>query len=129
MDEDFAEKDCSQYYGNVSSFAETKANIHLLNYVMLTNMQSSVSDYVVPIRKLRDKLLFESKITNKDQKKEIAQGYAYQSIQEVRVEAVSRALSSEIPRAIFGAVFEAILKVKIEIGLRKVEENFSAVQR
>ena len=35
--------------------AKTEADISLLNYVMLTNIQSSVSDYVVPIRKLRDK--------------------------------------------------------------------------
>ena len=45
---------------------ETKAYLSLLIYVMLTNMQSSVSDYVVPIRKLRDKLLFESKIADKE---------------------------------------------------------------
>ena len=55
------------------------------------------------IKKLRDKLLFESKTAGKEQKRDIAEGDAYQSIQEVRV--------------------EAILKVNTEIGLRKNEEN------
>ena len=44
------------------------------------------------------------------------------------MESVSRAVSNEIPRAISGALFEAILKVKIEIGLRKVEKMFSSLE-
>ena len=106
---------------------ETKADISWLKYVMLTNMQRSVRDYVVPIRKQRDKLLFESKFVGIEYEKDFAQGDAYKSIKEVRVDAISRELSKEvpreIPRAISGTTFEAILHVKIEIELRKVEEN------
>ena len=86
-------------------------------------MQEGLIDYVTAIKKLENKLLFESKFAGRYHEKDIAEGDAYQSIQEVMVEAVSGVVSREIPKAISGAVFEAILKVKTEIGLRKVEEN------
>ena len=63
------------------------------------------------IWKLRDKLLFESKFVDREHERDIVEGDAYKSIKEVRVDAISR------------EVFESILKVKIEIGLIKVEEN------
>ena len=76
---------------------------------------------------MRDKLLFESKIADKEQKKDIPEGDAYQSIQEVRVEAISRAVSREIPRAISIAIFTAvsreISRVIAEEKARKVEEG------
>ena len=48
-----------------------------------------MSDYVVPIRKLRDKLLIEREFVGINHEKDIAKGDAYQSIQEVRVEELS----------------------------------------
>ena len=59
---------------------ETKENISWINYVMLTNMQSSVRDYVVPVRKMRDKLLLESKFVDREHENGIAEGYAYKRI-------------------------------------------------
>ena len=51
-------------------------------------------DYFVANRKLKDKLLFESKFAGRENEKDIVEGDAYQSIQEVRVEAVSREIST-----------------------------------
>ena len=48
--------------------SETKAGISLLNYVMLTNMQRSTSDYVATVMELKDNLLFESKLADREQK-------------------------------------------------------------
>ena len=106
---------------------ETKADISWLKYVMLTNMQSNVRDCVVQIRKLRDKILFESKFADKEHEKDIEEGDGYKSIKEVTVDAISMAVSREvpreIPREISRTTFEAILQVKTEIELRKVEGN------
>ena len=87
---------------------------------MLTNMQSSVSGYVVPIRKLKDKLLFESKIAEKEQKRDIAEGDAYKSIKEAWVAAISGTsfgeISREFPRAMskktYTTISRAVEKVK-----------------
>ena len=48
-------------------FSETKVGISFLNYVMLTNMQRSVSDYVATARELKDNLIFESKFASSEQ--------------------------------------------------------------
>ena len=83
------------------------------------------------IRKLRDKLLFESKFADGEHERDIAEGDAYKIIKEARVDAISSAISMEvsrevpreIPIAIYGTTFEAILQVKIEFELTKVEGN------
>ena len=76
------------------------------------------------IRKLRDKLLFESKFADIEHKRDIEEGDASKRIKEVRVEeifgtsfgaisrAVPRAMSIGIHIAISRVVFEEILKVK-----------------
>ena len=79
---------------------------------MFTSIQRRVNGYIIAIRKLRYKLLFESEFVGRKHEKDIAEGDAYQSIHEVRVEAVSRAVSREISIAMSGVVFEVILKVK-----------------
>ena len=66
-------------------FSETLAGISFLNYVMLTNMQRSVSDYVAAVRELKDNLLFDSKFAGSEQQLDIAEGDAYKSIKEVWV--------------------------------------------
>ena len=55
---------------------------------------------VVPIRKLRDKLIFESKFADKEHERDIAEGHAYKSIKEVRVDAISSAISREISKVV-----------------------------
>ena len=69
-------------------YSETLAGISFLNYVMLTNMQRSVSDYVDVVRELKDNLLFESKFAGSEQQLDIAEGDAYKSIKEVWVAAM-----------------------------------------
>jgi hypothetical protein len=66
-------------------------------------MQERLIDYVAANRKLKDKLLFESKFVGRENEKDIAEGDDYQSMQEVRVEAVSR----EISTTVFAAEVEA----------------------
>ena len=80
-------------------------------------------DYVATIRKLENNLLFESKFAGIEHEKDIVEGDAYPSIQEVRLEAVSRAVSRKIPRAISGAAFGEISRVKVEIEARKAKEE------
>ena len=112
-------------------FSETLAGINFLNYVMLTNMHRSVSDYVVAVRELKDKLIFEGKFAGNEQQLDISEGDAYKSIKEVRVatisrmsfSTISRELSRGIPRAISRVLFEAILKVKTEVKSREIEGN------
>ena len=69
-------------------FSETLAGISFLNYVLLTNMQRSVSDYVAAVRELKDNLLFESKFAGSEQQLDIVEGDAYKSIKEVWVAAM-----------------------------------------
>ena len=91
--------------------AETKAYISLLNYVMLTSMQRSVSDYVVPVKELKDKLLFESKFAGSEQQLDVVEGDIFKYIHEIWVVAMSK------------TIFTAISRVKAKIESRKVEED------
>ena len=91
--------------------AETKSDISLLNYVILTNMHRSVSDYVVPHRELKDKLLFESKFTGSELQLDVAEGDIFKYIQEIWVVAMSK------------KIFTTISRVKAEIESRKDEEE------
>ena len=107
---------------------ETRVDTSLLILIKFTSIQRRMNDYITVIRKLRYKLLFESKFAGIKHEKDIAERDAYKSIKEVRVDAISREVSRavlrEIPRAIYGTTFEAIRQVKkAEIELRKVEEN------
>ena len=64
-----------------------------------------MSGYVVPIRKLKDKLLFESKIADKEHKRDITDGDSYKGIKEVRVAAISGTSFGVISGTSFGAIF------------------------
>ena len=101
---------------------ETEEDSSLLNYVMFDSIHRSVSEYVTAIKELENNLLFESKFAGIEHEKDIAEGDAYPSIQEVRLEVVSRAVSRKIPRAISGAAFGKISRVKVEIEARKAKE-------
>ena len=83
-----------------------------------------MSDYVAAVTVLKDYLLLESEFANSKKKRDIAEGYAYKSIKDVSVDAISSAISREISSTISKGIFEAILKEKIGIRLRRVEENF-----
>lgn len=74
---------------------ETKADISLLNYVMLTNIQSNVSEYVTAVRKLDSSLLFESKFADKEQQLDIAEEDNFKDTQEVWVAAISTTVSEK----------------------------------
>jgi len=82
---------------------ETRTDNGSQFYDVLTSMQERLIDYVATNRKLKDKLLFESKFAGKENEKDIAEGDDYQSMQEVRVEALSRAISI----VVFAAEVEA----------------------
>ena len=73
-------------------FSKTLAGISFLNYVMLTNMQRSVSDYVAAVRELKDNLLFEGKFAGNEQQLDISEGDAYKIIKEVWVAAMSETI-------------------------------------
>jgi hypothetical protein len=117
-DEWFEENECLKYWlkvfekeeevvvdeGEMSHVVrETRTYIGSQFYDVLTSMQEGLIDYVAANRKLKDKLLFESKFAGRENEKDIAEGDDYQSIQEVRVEAVSR----EISTTLFAAEVEA----------------------
>jgi hypothetical protein len=72
-------------------------------YDVISSMQERLIDYVATNTKLKDKLLFESKFAGRENEKDIAEGDDYQSMQEVRVEAISRAISTTV----FAAEVEA----------------------
>ena len=98
-------------------WSETKACISLLNYVMLTNMQRSVSDYVVVIEELKDNLLFESKLADSEQELDIIEGDAYKSIKEAWLASIST------------EAFGVNSRVKEEIEVRKAEENNQQLEK
>ena len=103
---------------------------------MFTSILKSGSDSVTIAKRLEDNLLFESEFVDNTQELDTAEGDAYNSIKEVRVEeifgtsfgaissavpramsrktsiVVSRAVSIGIHIAISRVVFEAIMKVK-----------------
>jgi len=85
---------------------ETRTDIGSQFYDVLTSMQEGLVVYVAANRKLNDKLLFGSKFARRENEKDTPEGDAYRSIQEVRVEAISRALSI--------AVFAAMLRTMLE---------------
>ena len=96
-------------------FSKTKASISLTNYVMLTNMQKSVSDYVAVVRELKYNLLFESKFVGNEQQLDIAEGDAYKSIKEVWV--------AKMSETIFAAEFGVNSRAQRKIELRRVEKS------
>ena len=61
-------------------------------------------------------------LQEKSMRRIIAEGDSYQSIEEVRVEVVSRAVFRKIPKEISGAAFGKISRVKVEIEARKAKE-------
>ena len=66
---------------------------------------------VVPIKKLRDKLLFEREFAGREREKDIAEGDIFKGILEVWVAAMSGTTSTKISRVVE------------EIKSRKDEEN------
>ena len=71
---------------------------------MFTSIQRGVIEYMTAIRKLRDKLLFESKIADKEHKRDITDIDAYKGIKEVRVAAISGTSFGVISGTSFGAM-------------------------
>lgn len=110
---------------------ETRADTSFPNLTMFASIQRSMNEYITTIRELEGNLLFESKIANSEQKLDIAEGNIFQDTQEFWEEAisgtmftmVSRAVRREISKAMFGLVFEEILKVKTEFEAREAEDN------
>ena len=86
---------------------------------VFTSILKSGSDFVTVAKRLEYNLLSESEFADNKQRLDNAEGDAYQSIKEAWVTTISGTMLEAISRAIF----EAILKVKIGIGLRRVEEN------
>lgn len=81
-------------------FTKTKAYNSLLNYVMLTNIQINVSEYVTAARELESSLISESKFANKEQQLDIAEEDNFKDTHEVWVAAISTTISGEISRII-----------------------------
>ena len=84
-------------------------------YAGISEQHSDVFERNQVQMKLEDNLLFESKISNKQQKRDIVEGDIFKDIQEVWV--------AEIYIEIFGIAFEACLGEKEEIEARRAEEN------
>ena len=99
------------------------ADTSLLTLIKFTSIQRGLIDYIIAIRKWEKNLLFGGEFAGRKHEKDIVEGDAYQRIYEVGVEAISREVSREISRAMYGIVFEAILKVKTEFESREDEDN------
>jgi len=84
---------------------ETRAYTSLLNLIMFASIQRSVNKYVTVIKELEDTLLFDSKFANKEHKRDIAKGYIFRDIQQVRVAAVSTAVSGAMVRTMFAEIY------------------------
>ena len=76
---------------------EEDDNIHINDKT--AGIQRTVSKYVPTVRDLEDNLLFESKIADKEKKRDIAEGDIFKDIQKVWVAAIS----TEISRTTFEA--------------------------
>ena len=83
----------------------TREDIGSLFYDVFTSIQRGVIEYMTAIRKLRDKLLFESKIADKEHKRDITDEDAYKGIKEVRVAAISGTSFGVISGTSFGAIY------------------------
>ena len=113
----------------------TREDIGSLFFDVFTSIQRGVIGYMIAIKKLRDKLLFESKIVDKEHKRDITDKDSYIGIKEVMVVAIFGTSFGVISRTSFGAIFctefgaiseitsTTISRVVVEIKLRKVEEG------
>ena len=90
---------------------ETREDIGSQFYDVFTRIQRGVIEYMIAIRKLRDKLLFEREFAGREHEKDIAEGDIFKGIQEVWV------------ATMFGTTSTAISRVVAEIKSRKVEEG------
>jgi len=89
--------------------AEADASIHIND--MTAGVQRTVSKYVAAIRDLEEISFFEVKIANKEQKRDIAEGYIFKDIQEVR------------EATMFGITSTTISREKVEVEARKAEKD------
>ena len=70
-----------------------------------------MSDYGVPVKELKNKLIFESKFVGSEQQLDVAEGNIFKYIQEIWVVAMSK------------TIFTVISRVKARIESRKAGED------
>ena len=90
---------------------ETREDTGSQFYDVFTSIQRGVIEYMIAIRKMRNKLLFEREFAGREHEKDIAEGDIFKGIQEFWVAAMS------------GTTSTAISRVVAEIKSRKVEEG------
>ena len=84
-EKEIAEKNMEPF----QTVVETEIDTSFQNLIMLTSIQERVNKYITVVRELKGNVSFDSKFSNKEKKRDVAEGDIFRDIQEVWVVAMS----------------------------------------